>query len=172
MPVENERKFVLKLDTSEKDFAKLASRIDEIEQIYLVFGEGRSVRIRKTSCGTCRTYEMTFKQDVDGKTVEIETKIDKKDYDLLSKGALLKLCKTRYKIKNWDVDFFKDGSIYFVQAEIEMPENQENPDAVPDFIKNNLVYTVKKDDRRFSSKKLGDVKYARRLMDSLMKGQK
>jgi len=178
MPIENERKMVLRLDTPERDFEEVANQVEHIEQIYLMIGRKQSIRIRRTlvfySNKHCewKSY-FTFKQDIGKKTVEIETKITPEDYNLLKREAILKFNKWRYKIDNWEVDFFKDGNskTYFVQAEIELPEGKKKPEIILPLIKEHLLYTVKRGDGRFSSKKLGDAKYARRLLKVLLENE-
>lgn len=173
MPIENERKYVLRLETLEKRFNDAADVIEDIEQIYLMCSKKQSLRIRRTFVfqdERCQNkYTLTFKQDVGKKTVEIETQLDHHDYKLLSKNAISRLTKLRYRIDDWEVDFFKsDNQTYFVQAEIEMPEGQKKPKSIPPLIRDNLVYIVKRGDGRFSSKKLGDSKYAQRLINHLL----
>jgi CYTH domain-containing protein len=173
MPIENERKYVLRLDAPESDFWTQAPVTENIEQIYLMFNKKQSLRIREsmlTENGWLQwKYKMTFKQDVNKKTVEVETTLDRRDYELLGKNAILKFKKVRYHIEGWEVDFFKkNGKTYFVQAEFEMPEGKKKPDKIPDLIQQNLIHVVKRGDGRFSSKKLGDHKYAQRLMNTLL----
>jgi CYTH domain-containing protein len=174
VPVENERKFVLKLETPEKEFGKVADFVEDIEQVYLMCGKKQSIRIRKSLLFRIDKYvefkyKMTFKQDVGKKTVEIETSISPEDYEMLNKQSIMKLRKLRYRVGDWEVDFFRlKEKTYFVQAEIEMPENKKKPDTIHPLIQNNLIYVVKRGDGRFSSKKLGDAKYAQRLMDSIL----
>lgn len=165
--IENERKFVLRLDTDETHFAALAGGA-VIEQAYLVANKNQSLRVRKTCASQKIAYSLTFKQTVDKKTVEVETDISAADYILLRKKAVAVLHKVRYAVGGWDIDFFKSGGeTYFVQAEFEMPDGQKKPATVPKLITDRLVHAVKRGDGRFSSRKLSDVKYARRLYYSL-----
>jgi CYTH domain-containing protein len=168
MPVENERKFTLLLNTPEHEFADI-SDLEEIEQAYLIVQKKQSARIRKTISNNKESFSFTFKQDIGKKTIEIETLISSRDYDLLKKESILKLNKHRYKVDGWEIDFFKEnGTTYFVQAEIELPENKSEPDTIHFLVKKYLFHVVDKGDGRFSSKKLGNVKHARRLMQFLM----
>lgn len=174
MPIENERKFVLRLNVSEGIFHDAADSVEDIEQVYLISGKKQSLRCRKVTKVRGKdielVYNMTFKQEVDKKVVEVETDIDARDYRLLKKASTSVLQKTRYRIGEWEVDFFKsDGKTYFVMAEIEMPENQKKPDSIPTLINENLVHVVKRGDKRYTSKKLCDVKHAQRLYLSLFK---
>jgi CYTH domain-containing protein len=167
VPIENERKIVLNIKSPEKAFAKIADAVEEIEQSYIMVGKKQSARIR---CSGTENLTFTFKQDVGKKTVEIETPISKDDYNYLKKGAISKLKKLRYRIGDWEVDFFKSNNkTYFVQAEIELPEHKRKPKEIHPLIKENLIYVVKRGDGRFSSKKLCNVKYACRLLQTLEK---
>lgn len=173
MPIENERKYVLRLNVSEGVFHDAADGVEDIEQVYLISGKKQSLRCRKITRvkdhGKIELiYNMTFKQEVGKKVVEIETDIDARDYKLLKKSATAVLQKTRYRVDDWEVDFFKaDGKTYFVLAEIEMPENQKKPHSIPTLINENLVHVVKRGDKRFTSKRLCDVKHAQQLISSL-----
>lgn len=176
MPIENERKYVLRLNVSEGVFHDTADSVEDIEQVYLISGKKQSLRCRKITSVKGKdielAYNMTFKQEVDKKVVELETDIEARDYKLLRKVSTSILQKTRYRIGEWEVDFFKsDGRTYFVMAEIEMPENQKKPNSIPKLIKENLVHVVKRGDKRFTSKKLCDVKHAQKLITSLLRGK-
>ena len=164
MPTENERKWLLRLDCKE-DLLDDAYDQRYIRQGYLGFAKGVSLRVRDTNS----KYEMTFKQKVNNRVVEIETKIDKRDFEDLWSVAVNKLEKIRYMISTkhglWEIDTFLDHNheTYIVVAEHEMPEGQLEPKSIPKIITNNLVYAVPLDDDRFASKRLADVKYAREL---------
>jgi CYTH domain-containing protein len=159
--------------------------------------KGMSLRLRKSqegkiifahlphSCaifldrGNKAKHYMTFKCSCNGganRVVEIEKKIDQRDFDDLWPQCMNKLRKLRYLVRDeakqvWEIDFFKthDNRNYFAMAELEMPEGQIEPEIIPSFIKNNLLHKVALTDCRFSSKLLGDVRYASDLYDSLEK---
>lgn len=175
MPVENERKYVLSLDSPEIVFSELASAKKNIEQSYLICMKKQSARIRKSQIfypnGNVKySFTFTFKQDVANKTIEVETDITKQDYLLLKKESCLSFNKTRYEIDNWEIDYFKlNGETYFIQAEIELPENCRKPNQIHPIIQKHLLHVVKRGDGRFSSKKLGDMKYAKKLLQTLTK---
>lgn len=177
MPIENERKFVLRIDSPEMTFSEVADSKEYIEQIYLMFGKKQSARIRKARHFYCDKepewkYTFTFKQDVGKKTVEVETPLEFKDYDLLSRKSVLIFNKWRYHLGDWEVDFFKNmDKTYFVQAEIELPEGVKRPVNIHPLIGENMIHLVKRWDGRFSSKKLGDPRYAQRLMQNLMESR-
>lgn len=168
IPIENERKFVLKLKTKESSFAKIAEVVNEIEQFYLISGKNQSLRCRK-AINNGKNYSLTFKQEVDGKIVEIETSIDERDYEMLKSKSKSILTKTRYHIEEegqmWEVDFFKnDKNTYFVQAEAELPEEQIEPKKLLKLVKKNLIHIVKQGDKKFSSRRLCSVKHAKKLL--------
>lgn len=168
MPIENERKYVLNLQTSENDVKIVSDCIEHIEQSYLVSGKKQSLRIRKSIVGKNIIYKMTFKQTVAKKTVEVETLISQKDYDMLYETSTSRLKKTRYRVGEWEIDFFKfKGEVYFVQAEIEMPEDKKKPDKIIEIVSKNLLYAVKRSDCRFSSRKLSDPKYSKKLLETI-----
>lgn len=136
----------------------------DIEQSYI----GRGARIRIQKKDNKAKYLFTFKQIVESEVVEIEKKISKLDYDLLHKESTNVVYKTRYKVGDWDVDFFKhEGENYFVMAEIELPRGQKEPNFIPKFIEDNLIYVVEVTDQRFSSKKLSNVEYAKVLLEEI-----
>jgi CYTH domain-containing protein len=155
----------------------------------LVASRGVSLRIRKSQQGkvsggvftetSSPCYTTTFKCNGGSRVVEIEKKIDERDFTDLWPLCLNKLEKYRYVLKDqelntWEIDFFKDhhNDTYFAMAELEMPEGQISPNIIPEFISNNLIYEVPLTDCRFSSKLLGDVRYAINLHKSLTKGTK
>lgn len=170
MPIENERKYVLKLKSCEHTFRKAALYIREMEQFYLISGKNQSLRCRKTTTAKKVEHTLTFKQEVKGKVVEIETVINERDYSMLKTKSKSELKKIRYHIaekggEEWEVDFFKSKSKnYFVQAEVEMPEEQKEPKSIPKLIQDNLIYVVASGDKRFTSRRLCDSKHARKLL--------
>jgi len=128
-----------------------------------------SLRIRKTiTCDRTR-YFMTLKQKSGDRIIEIEKKINERDFTDLWEVALNKLEKIRYDLicdkSKWEVDFFKDHyqHTYFAQAEHEMPEGQLSPKFIPKIINKNLLFAVPIEDDRFGSKRLANVKHAKEL---------
>lgn len=70
------------------------------------------------------------------------------------------LSKDRYIYEEdglkWEIDFFKNGEdLYFVMAEIELPEGHVRPTKIPSLLKQHLLYEVPLTDDRFSNRKLG-----------------
>lgn len=175
MPTENERKFILKIK-SESEISSYAKEKRLINQAYLAFSKGISVRLRETIYSHSEPrLEICFKQNVKNRVIEIEKKIDKRDFSDLWETSVNRLEKIRYivedKKKIWEVDYFKEHhqQTYFAMAEYEMPENQLTPEFIPDIIKEYLLYEVPMFDDRFSSKRIADVKYSKELYSELIK---
>jgi len=195
MPTENERKYVLRLNC-ETMMCEMAKNHLRIHQGYMMASKGMSLRLRKCQegkvviprlpapcplfleqAGEKPKHYMTFKCSCNGganRVVEIEKKIDERDFNDLWPQCMNKLTKLRYVVRDekkqvWEIDFFKthDNTNYFALAEFEMPEGQTAPDFMPSFIKSNMLHEVSLTDCRFSSKLLGDVRYASDLYQSL-----
>ena len=170
MPTENERKYVLLIEPNVQQLiAKKANRLLAIEQGWIHHGEGWNIRVRKTFGPHYPDprYQATFKQDVPSRLIEIETDIDERDYYDLLKLSDSVLQKTRYVIPvgvlKWEIDFFYDSkrsNLYFVMAEVELPEGILNPPSIPDFISDHLLFEVPSDNTKFSSRKLQNIEYA------------
>lgn len=176
MPIENERKYVL-LNTSslEKALQELSCRRKEIRQFYVLVGKGNSLRLRETvEQNKEPVCEMTYKQRENGMNRELEMEISYEDYLAVRKKAKTSLCKTRYYYHDWEIDFFRDstGQVYFVQAEIELPANMAAPKEVPSLIQDHLLHFVERGDNRFSSRRLADIRYAKKLIRKITIGSK
>lgn len=154
----------------EKHIAEVAKSQRLIKQGYLVFTKGMSLRIRSSDDSK---YELTFKRKVRGRVIEIEQKLNARDFNDLWSVAVNRLEKIRYDVVDkkevWEVDAFKDHNheTYIVVAEHEMPEGVLEPKRIPVVIKNQLIYSVRLDDDRFASKKLADVKYSKKLYEEI-----
>lgn len=158
MPIENERKFCLAL-AAETQFSDFYT----IRQGYLP-QKDYTVRIRRTEKDHEIRHWFTFKKKIDKKILEIEQLISERDFNSLAREAKFWVHKVRVKFQDWDIDFFKNNNAtYFALAEVELPEDQLFPNEIPNFIGEFLLYTVPVNDRRFSSKKLSNVQYARKL---------
>ena len=172
MPIENERKYVID-ETSEMLFAQHAEKTLHIEQKYLAIDRGFSARVRSTNSNN---YCLTIKQDVMGMIgqIEIETKINKEDFDLLWHEGYNEVTKVRYVYKEWEIDFFKNrnGKNYIAVAEIELPPKIKWPDTIPQIVKENIIFVVPIEDKRFSNKKISDIKYASKLLDQVRQSYK
>lgn len=165
MAIENERKYVLRLDFSEAALSGWAQ--EKIEQSYLEPG----VRIREINGEPIFTY----KKFVPGNgLVEIETPITANDYLTLRKVSSEFIRKTRYKRvidgEEWVVDFLKDenNQTYFVMAEVEMEPGQDLPNTFPIELLETIVHTVEREDLRFTNRHLSDPRGARRLYEELI----
>lgn len=170
MPVENERKFVLHDPHGTLENALSAARPPvgrtAIRQAYL---DTAGLRIRRFEREGAISHIFSYKRPVDGVMVEIERQIDPIDFERLWKLRQETLEKLRFSIPAgdclWDIDFFKDaaGRTYFALAEVEMPEGREDPPLPPAILAPYIEFLVERGDERFSSKKLADPAYARRL---------
>lgn len=173
MPTENERKYVLNL-SCEDDFASVKTKLN-IWQGYLISTKGVTVRLRRSQNCKKRSIECTLavKTTVQGRNIEIENKITKRDFDDLWEVSLNRLVKTRYVMMcaglKWDVDFLKDyqDKTYFAIAEVELPENVTSPVFIPDLVNNNIIFKVDLNDTRFNNKLLSDARYATKIFNSL-----
>ncbi len=168
--IENELKYVLDLSGVSRVLLA-ADKIIEIKQGYLLRTPGKSARIRESIYSDHTSYEFTFKQKIaPGIAVELDNSLSTEMYNKLSSHAVGWVRKTRAVISGWDVDIFRDsydGKPYFLMAEIEMPENQKIPNALLPVVRDLLVHPVDRGDCRFSSRKLGDIKYAKKLLKKI-----
>lgn len=178
MPTENERKYVIKVGC-EADVEDLAVAKYEISQGYLIATRGITVRVRKLiplygDSGKAG-YFFNLKVSTNGRVIEIDNRLDKRDFSDLWNISLNKLQKFRYEVRHdkmvWELDFFKDykNQTYMAIAEIEMPEGQTEPKSIPDIVKKNLLHRVDINDCRFSNKLLGDARYAAELLEEILK---
>ena len=170
MPTENELKYLLRLE-AEEEAKNAAQGTRHVRQGYLAFTKGMSLRIRETNN---TRFEMTFKQKANNRVIEVEKKLDERDFEDLWAVACNRLEKIRYDVmvrdhngnkSSWEIDAFKDHNheTYIMIAEHEMPEDMLEPDFIPSIIQDNLLFAVPRDDDRFASKKIADVKYAQKL---------
>jgi len=170
MPIENERKFVLD-DLSGALEARLAAR-PGVKRTYLhqAYLDASGLRIRSIEAadGTQRIF--SYKRLVDDQVVEIETEISALDFGRLWKIRREALQKARYSWPDgrfrWDVDFFKteDGRTYFALAEVEMPETETQPPSPPDVLAPHVLLLARRNDQRFTSKRLADRAHAEGLL--------
>ena len=189
MPTENERKYVLFRDRKVLESIETRAKKQlHIEQHILKEGSGWVYRIRRSvPCDgpinpkfADPQYMATFKQHVNGRLVELNHEIDKRDYEDLKTKSLGQIIKTRhllpYGLHIWEVDVFYNGPIqndpFFIMAEVELDEGDEAPPHVPDFITDHLLYEVPIDVKGFSNKKLRNVEYAEAVYQNLLEGHK
>jgi len=176
MPTENERKYVLKTEC-EMAVNELSSEQYSISQGYLIATRGITTRIRKSvkKSNGSESYYFTLKVNTAGRCVEVETKLDQRDFNDLWLLALNQLEKVRYIVKHgkntWELDFFKDykNQTYMAVAEVELPEDQMEPDTIPDIVKRNMLFKVPLTDNRFSNKLLSNAKYAAELLNEILR---
>lgn len=186
MPTENELKYVLRLDceadliSGNFDYKKYL-----LFQGYLAFAKGMTLRLRSSQEMSFKKVtghpkrKLCYKQKVNDRVIEIEKKIDQRDFSDLWDSTLNRVEKQRYVVNFekslWEIDFFKHhhDETYFVLAEHEMPEDQKQPKYIPEFISKNLIYAVPHDkDDDFSTKRLACAKHAKKLYKELINGQK
>lgn len=184
MPIENERKIVLKPGDYKAIITYLkkipGAEAQELTQGYLD-GDGRIRNVVfHDEPNKDPRYIFTYKTKVAGKTVEIETDISKHDYDKLWSIAKNKLVKTRITIpveaprheEHWDIDFFSDpitGEFYLGMAEVELPEFIDNYWNMPLWLSDHVLYHVDHGDKRFNSKNLNNVKKVEKLLKEIQK---
>ena len=169
MPIENERKFVLKDDGDlEPQLAKQSGVTRSfLRQAYL---DVSGMRIRSVEEGGAIRHVFTYKRAVDGQIVEIETEISAVDFERLWSQRRETLQKLRFSWTDgpfhWDVDFFKtdNNRTYFTQAEVEMPEGQVEPPPLPASLAPYLLATAPAGDPRFASKRLASRAHAQKLL--------
>ena len=180
MPTENEIKYVMYLD-SEKEIEN-SHKFDKffLHQGYLAFSKGMTLRLRSCQKMIKNNFQgeikrkLCYKQKVNNRVVEIEKKIDKRDFDDLWINCLNKVQKYRYSIKInkylWEIDFFKNhhNETYFAMAECEMPENHIEPEFIPDIISKHILYVVPKDSDDYSTKRLACNSHAKKVYKKLI----
>lgn len=170
--IENELKYVLRIALYDQVQIGMCPELEGIpekmiSQSYLTGGG----RVRSTSGPQYLGEVLTFNYKHDlpsGESEEFEMEIDAETYERVC-DVDHTLTKARYtypidQLCFWDVDFFinpANGMIYFAMAECEMPAGMDAPDVLPDFIRDNLIYAVPRDESSvYSSRKVADVVYA------------
>lgn len=127
MPIEFERKFLLRPDRVADVLARATSS-EEIQQGYFMEDGERCVRIRQRRSG----WVLTFKSSTNavGKVVEIETPLPEAEA-----VALLALCRTRVHKRRhilqvgeftWEIDQFLDHNAGLVLAEVELADDAQS----------------------------------------------
>ena len=183
MGIENERKILLDTRKSDQLWQDLKCRKSELVVQFMDITQGYlsgSARVRHVvphdpEPGSPREYHIfTYKTKVVGSVCEIETLIDPHDYHklmLITKPVIL---KTRAKIVQgdltWDIDFFKmpkSGSVYFLMAEVEMPEFQTDLPTMLDVLNPYMIRWVDVGDKRFNNKSLGHLNKVKKLLKDI-----
>lgn len=177
MPVENERKYLLSLmpDYIERLVEDYDGRLRTINQAYV-----DGARIRSIDCpwGGRTEYKFTWKsRRPDGSRLEIERVLSKKDFDDLWSRSKNMITKQRVSISIenilWDVDFLYKSDIkkdhYLTIAEAEMPEGWDEPNNLPNFVRQNLLYLVPryKDDLWTNAHLTNPAQVSKMLVDAL-----
>lgn len=170
--IENELKYVLQKDfdqASLQGWTRLELRVAYFANT-LSGGETDKFRVRDEGD---RQFLKTYKEPIGhGVVREINESITEEEFNRLYSESAETLEKIRY-VKKLDsneecvVDFFpnNNGSIYFVMAEIEMPEGREEPQIIPEEIKDLILYAVPRDQTtNFSSRKLSNPGYAEKVL--------
>lgn len=180
MPVENEDKYVLRLDR-EGELRKALSDLSPpmaIEQFYL----NRQVRYRRSQePGGTPLHEFTFKQRIEGRLLEQNIEVSPEDYGLASKAAVSRIDKVRFKFPGeepgaaWDVDVMLDapaaqgGKAVFAMAECEYPEGGTH--AVPDVLMPFVALAVPREHAElFSNARLSEPGYAATVLERYLAG--
>lgn len=168
------------LPISEEDFARLISLVPTTPKNgHTILLPNDGARLRVSSNPTDIERYFTYKRDVDGKLVEIESKtaVDVPVFEQWwAKGRNL-VCKERFKFLDehditWDSDFLiQDHHIYWSMSEAEMPtEDMEEPPVVLPLVDKYVIYKVHKNDSRFTNKKLADRAYAEKMLARIYNG--
>ncbi len=173
MPVENERKYVLKTTDIRDVYVSLRGWSYTEMTISQGYLDDRT-RLRKIEFDETVLFFFTFKLKVGDDLIEIETEILESDFDALWSVAQRRIKKTRIVVpfvEKWEIDVFydSDDSVYLIMAEIEFADaKQIEPTEIPPFIADNLLYEVPREgDDRFFNSKLGDPEAVRALLLTL-----
>ena len=188
MSIENERKYILSL--TPRDITSLGDNYGGVHQ-YIRQAYIGDVRIRTiVDFGEQETWNYIFtwkKRRADGSRIEIETNISAKDFNELWKMADRFISKRRVKIKgygvDWDIDFlFSDdynpgshipSSCYLTIAEVEMPEGMDEPEIIPKFIKDSLLYLVPRDkDEIWTNQHLSNPEIVKKMLSDALTERK
>jgi CYTH domain-containing protein len=173
MATEHEYKYLLRQDVDFDELMNEFERLDPFSCCSNMLRQGYlspTLRIRNEDD---YRWEMTFKQKVGDRVIEINTQIPSRDGEdlwatckpTLKKVRISYLAINSVKVR-WFVDFFLDSQekIYCVLAEVELDEGSPRP-RPPEWLQKAMVYEVPLHDERFSSKSLADVEFARGLYD-------
>lgn len=177
--IENERKYVLFRDRSVfANLSDLAVRTVKINQCFLQEGENWLARLRRSEIGSqSPVYKFAYKQVINGTTYEFEQDIEYAEYKALMISAVGRsITKTRLEIPYgkyvWEIDAYYDNADsinpYFILAEVELEPYETNPMAIPDFIKENLLYAVEHNEKGFGSKDLRYIESAETIYRRLI----
>lgn len=176
MPTENEVKYILSMSPSIiADLYQAADSINYITQCYIYDDISSNVRVRHTRINDIDSFTLTYKNNRHGRVIEAESIITKDDFTALKSESIATLSKTRLILNaldgfKWEVDLFYDtdtNSVYFILAEIEMPEGMTEPPHIPPIIQKYMLHAAGYD-KGFSSHKLSNKQYAKDLYKTLI----
>ena len=160
--IENEVKYILDLNCSFDDAKKSI-----IYQGY----DKNGARVRNQNGKYTFNYKMKNQDFIE----EFEMNITQEEFDRCYEYCVEKLKKIRFTIKDeylntWDIDFFYSREeLYFAMAECEMNDPyKQYPDKILPIVEENCLYAVPRSEtRKFSSRKLSDVEYAKKMLESI-----
>jgi CYTH domain-containing protein len=170
--IENEVKFVLHLD-SKAAVENACGKPSMVLQGYLP-GKGRIRRKTRENSKAFPHYTFNYKIPLNGTVFELEKEITRHEFDTLWELTETRLVKYRYTTKigvvQWDIDYFVAGAaINFALAEAEMPEDMIEPDKIPKFLRDQIIYAVPRDKTdAFSSRKLACPSYRDQRLTALL----
>ncbi|TAD91985.1 MAG: hypothetical protein EAZ99_01290 [Alphaproteobacteria bacterium] len=155
MPVENERKYLLKVEhgpvtaAAERCRSVLGAgtRVEQLQQGWL---DGTRARVRRVEADQASVrHVFTWKRMTGGRPIEIEQSIDPEDFSDLFAEAEERLSKWRLTPlrggdEAWCLDLLpnSDGSACLAIAEVEMPEGRDHPRVLPSWLRFRLVHSV------------------------------
>ena len=185
MPIENERKYIIDLHRNDAEtiLRDYNGKWYRIEQAYINDGRIRKITQFNSETGQQETeYMFTWKKRrPDMSLIEIETSISKNDFVELWNMADIIVSKLRVKISGygvtWDVDFLEKYDIstktfsnhYLTIAEVEMPEDWDEPNVLPSFVTDNLLWLVPRDkDTKWSNRNLSDPVKVKKMLDKVL----
>jgi hypothetical protein len=177
--IENEIKYVLKdpkglienleIMMENKECIYKISKI-KIKQGYL---DSRA-RLRHSIIDNKDDYKFTYKYILCDKLYELETKVNDIYFESLWIKTTDRLLKTRYSFQDmeahWDIDFFfnEKKAMYFSMAEAEIPDGMSDPERIPNFLSNHIVFKAPRLDENFTSKKISNIEYGKKLYEETL----
>jgi CYTH domain-containing protein len=155
MPVENERKYLLPVAeqpatvVAAQERARMGGsvRLDRLRQAWV---DGPRARVRRIEpeFGPIE-HRFTWKRRVGDRPIEFETAIEPADFDALwtvaERGlAKLRLTPVATSEERWCLDIIasRSGAACLMVAEVEMPEGQDAPATLPEWLSARLLHAV------------------------------
>ncbi len=121
-------------------------------------------RIRQTITNGVPAYHFNFKKGTPLGNIEIEHEVQPSfwfdNFDPENNVTIYKQRLEKHiEDEIWSVDIFwkpgYDGN-YLIMAEVEMPDGRVTPLHTPDFISDNILHSVERNDERFNNIALSD----------------